>query len=58
MGPTNVFDRDKRITPVVLRFFFIGFLSEFVFERHGIEEFRFFELHAFQGITSFKTAYV
>ena len=50
MGPTNVFDKDKIITLVVLSEFFIGFFQNFVFERRGIEEFRLCDLHVFQGV--------
>ena len=59
MGPTNVFNRDKIITPVVLCFSFsYVFFQNFVFERNGIEEFRLYELHPFQGIVVLKTAHV
>ena len=33
MGPTNVFDKDKIITLVVLSLFFIGFFQNFVFAK-------------------------
>ena len=46
MGSTNVFNRDKIITPVV-------FSSEFRLW-NGIEEFRLYELHVFQGIAVLK----
>ena len=55
MGPTNVFNRGKIITPVVLCFSLSKvFFQNFVFERNGIEEFWLYELHAFQGIAVLK----
>ena len=47
-------DRGKIITPVILRFCPLVFFQNFVFERHGIEEFRLHELHVFQGISVLK----
>ena len=46
MSPTNAF--------LCLSFSYV-FFQNFVFERHGIEEFQLYELHVFQGITVLKT---